>query len=192
MSEQNTDQLLTDAMTLLGAQPKAIFLGQNVAYDGNVMFKHFANVPMEQRLELPVTEEMQMGMATGLALQGYLPISMHPRFDFLLLAVNQLVNHLDKLPACSDGQWQPKVIIRTKIGSKWPLDAGPQHTQDLTESFRLLLETVHIERINQPQDIIPTYQRCISRKGSSLVVEGLGQGRVQDVGGNARTVARIG
>ena len=113
-----SDSLLNQAMLMLAAQPKALFLGQNVAYDGNVMFKHLEGVPMEQRLELPVCEELQMGMSTGLALQGILPISIYPRFDFLILALNQLVNHLDKLAYMSRGDYQPKVIIRTKVGSK--------------------------------------------------------------------------
>jgi hypothetical protein len=36
-------------------------------------------------------------MSIGLAMQGYVPITCYPRFDFLILAFNQLVNHLDKI-----------------------------------------------------------------------------------------------
>ena len=92
----------------LAAEPNALFLGQNVAYPGNVMFKDLEGILMEQRLELPVCEELQMGISIGLALQGYLPISIYPRCDFLLLAMNQLVNHLDKLALMSQNQFQPK------------------------------------------------------------------------------------
>lgn len=160
-------------MLLLAAHPNALFLGQNVAYDGNVMYKHFAGVPMEQRLELPVCEELQMGMSVGLALQGFLPISVYPRMDFIVLAMNQLVNHLDKLPIMSNGQYQPRVIIRTKVGSKHPLDAGPQHTQDHTEALRLMLTTVVVEKITEPNSIMPTYNRAVERPGSTLVIEAL-------------------
>ena len=41
-----------------------------------------------------------MGMSIGLALNGYIPITCFPRFDFLILAFNQLVNHLDKIKKC--------------------------------------------------------------------------------------------
>src|ERR1035438_1467055 len=78
------------------------------------------NVAKEKLLELPVTEELQMGMSTGLALTGVVPVSFYPRWNFLLCAVNQVVSHLDKLPAMSDGGYQPKVIIRTGIGSERP------------------------------------------------------------------------
>ncbi len=167
------DGLLNQAMLMLAAHPNTIFIGQNVAHDGNVMFKHLAGVPMDKRLELPVCEELQMGMSIGLALQGFLPISIYPRFDFLLLALNQLVNHLDKLPGMSLGGYRPKVIIRTKVGSKVPLDAGPQHTQDHTEAFRLMLTTVTVEKITCPEDILPTYQRALARPLSTLVVEAM-------------------
>lgn len=169
----SSNDLLNQAMLLLARQPNALFLGQNVAYDGNVVYRHLEGVPMEQRLELPVAEEMQMGMSIGLSLRGYLPISIYPRFDFLMRAADQLVNHLDKLAVLSQGQWQPKVIIRTRVGAKWPLDAGPQHTQDHTEALRIMCQTLAVERIEQPEQILDTYQRAIDRNGPTLVVEAL-------------------
>ena len=54
----NADALLNKAMHLLANQPKAIFLGQNVAYDGNVVYKHLDGIPMEQRLEMPVADRL--------------------------------------------------------------------------------------------------------------------------------------
>ena len=167
------DALLNQAMLLLAAQPTTLFLGQNVEYDGNVMFKHLKGIPASQRLELPVAEEMQMGMSIGLALQGYLPISIYPRFDFLLLAMNQLVNHLDKLVVMSRGEFNPKVIIRTKVGSKWPLNAGPQHTQDHTEALRLMLGRVVVVKIRSPDEIMEVYEEAIKQEGSTLVIEAL-------------------
>ena len=167
------DQLLNQAMLELAKNPKVIFLGQNVAYDGNVMFKHFEGISMEQRLELPVCEELQMGMSIGLALQGFLPISIYPRMDFLLLAMNQLVNHLDKLPMMSNGQYAPKVIIRTKVGSRYPLDAGPQHTQDHVEGLRAMLHSVRVVEITVPAAILPKYTEAVRRPESTLIVENL-------------------
>ena len=51
---------------------------------------------------MPVFEDVQMGMATGLALLGFVPITCYPRFDFLILSMNQLVNHLDKIRIMSN------------------------------------------------------------------------------------------
>ena len=158
-------------MLLLAADPTVIFIGQNVAYDGNVMFAHLEGVPMEQRLELPVMEECQMGMSIGLSLMGYTPVSIYPRMDFLLLAMNQLVNHLDKLPIMSQGEIVPHVIIKTKVGARRPLDAGPQHTQDHTQALRLMLTTVEVVKLTTEEDAPQVYQEALRRHGSTLVVE---------------------
>lgn len=169
-----SDELLNQAMLMLADQPNALFLGQNVTYDGNVMFKHLTGVSMKQRLELPVCEELQMGMSTGLALQGFLPISIYPRMDFLLLAMNQLVNHLDKMNEMSRGDFTPKVIIRTKVGSKTPLNAGPQHTQNHTAAFDYMMTNLAVAEITNLDEILPVYQRAVNRPQSTLIVENLG------------------
>ena len=54
------------------------------------------NISKNKLLELPVAEEMQMGITLGLAMDGNIPISIFPRWNFLLYAVNQLINHIDK------------------------------------------------------------------------------------------------
>jgi pyruvate/2-oxoglutarate/acetoin dehydrogenase E1 component len=91
--------------------------------------------------------------------------------DFLLRAMDQLVLHLDKLERMSCGQFAPKVIIRTRVGGKTPLDAGPQHTNDFTDAFRLLLPTVAIEKIMGIADVMPVYSRAVQNRGSTMVVE---------------------
>ena len=162
---------LNAAMLSLAADPRVLFLGQNVCYDGNVMFKDLEGIPMDRRLELPVAEEMQMGMSIGLSLQGFIPVSLYPRMDFLLLAMNQLVNHLDKMDAMSRGQYRPKVIIRTKVGARAPLDAGPQHTQDHVEAFRLMLTNVNVLRLTRLDLAMPSYKSALYSVNSTLVVE---------------------
>src|SRR5688572_29899818 len=101
-------------MEWLGNQPRTLFVGQQVRFDGQRLHATLNGVPMERRIEMPVAENFQMGFCTGLALAGYMPISIYPRFDFLLLAADALVNHLDKLPLM--GGFKPKVIIRTAVG----------------------------------------------------------------------------
>lgn len=168
-----SNKLFKQAMHYLASQPNAVFLGQNVVYDGNVMFNHLEEIPSSQRMELPVVEELQTGIALGLSLQGYLPISIYPRMDFLLRAMDQLVNHLDKLAVMTQGQFKPKVIIRTRVGAKTPLDAGPQHTQNHTEAFRLMLKHVKVLRIIVPEGILPAYEEAVRLEGSVIVVEQL-------------------
>jgi pyruvate/2-oxoglutarate/acetoin dehydrogenase E1 component len=164
---------LCRAMDYLARDQRTIFLGQAVACPGTAMTNTLKNVPRDKLLELPVTEEMQMGMSTGLALAGHVPVSIYPRWNFLLLAVNQVVNHLDKLSIVSNGTYRPKVIIRTGIGSERPLHPQHQHVGDFTEAFRLMCKTIEVIRLDEPEHIFPAYQKALERADgrSTIVVE---------------------
>ena len=109
---------LTKAMDFLAKDPKTIFLGQAVEYPGTAMTNTLKNVPKKKLIEIPVAEEMQLGISNGLALNNFIPISIFPRWNFLLLATNQLINHLDKFEVMSQGLFKTKVIIRTSIGPR--------------------------------------------------------------------------
>ena len=161
------------AMEWLARDPRVMFLGQAVACPGTAMTNTLKNVPRDKLLELPVAEEMQMGMSSGLALAGQVPVSIFPRWNFLLLAVNQVVNHLDKFPLMSNGGYRPKVIIRTGIGSVRPLHPQYQHVGDFTDAFRLMCQNIEVIRLDEPQDIFPAYQRALEREDgkSTIVVE---------------------
>lgn len=162
-------QAVTDAMTMLAKHHKTVFVGQSVKYDGQAQFDTFSGVPMEKRIEMPVAEDFQLGFCTGLSLQGYLPVSFYPRMDFLILACNQLVNHLDKIPLMTG--YRPKVIIRTVVGQTKPLNAGLQHTQDHTEALRLMLKTVRVDQIQRPDEVMPAYQCALESEYSTIIVE---------------------
>jgi len=128
---------------------------------------------MEKRVELPVFEETQLGISTGMALEGYVPITMYPRFDFFILACNQLINHLDKIRDMSKGDMQPRVIIRVAVGSKSPIDAGPQHTQNHTEALRGMLTDVNVVELLEPEDVFPAFKEAYEREDSrsTLIIE---------------------
>ena len=162
---------LTKAMTWLGEKPDTIFIGQSVAYPGNAMFKTLAGVPMEKRIELPVAEEMQMGMSIGMALTGKTVISIYPRFDFLLLAMNQLVNHLDKLEEFTNGQFKAKVIIRVGVGSKSPLYPGVQHCGDYTDALDKMLTHIPVVHFDAKELILSTYMLDYKDTGGHIYVE---------------------
>lgn len=166
-------EALTSAMKTLAANEKVLFLGQSVAVAGTAMRTTLEHVREEQLIELPVDEDFQMGMATGMAMSGYIPVSVFPRWNFLLLATNQIVNHLDKLRELSRLDIPPKVIIRTGIGSQNPLQPGPQHTGDFTEAFRLMCPNINIVRLDNAAMIIPEYEKALSRVDgvSTILIE---------------------
>ena len=164
---------LKRAMDYLGEQEDTMFLGQAVAYKGTAMTNTLSGVSKDKLLEMPVDEEMQMGITNGLAVSGTVPISIYPRWNFLLLAVNQLVNHLDRMREFSDGEYVPKVIIRVGIGSVRPLNPQVQHTGDFTELFRGMLRNTEVIRCEEPEDVFPAYHKAYNRTDgkSTIVVE---------------------
>jgi pyruvate/2-oxoglutarate/acetoin dehydrogenase E1 component len=157
---------LIKSMNYLAKKPNTIFLGQSVQYSGNAIYNTLIGVPNKKKLETPVFEDAQMGMSIGLAMQGYVPITCYPRFDFLILAFNQLVNHLDKIRQMSRDEIKPKILIRTSIGSKNPLDGGPQHTQDYTKIFKQILTEVKVIFLNSPKQILPSFKKAYLDKES--------------------------
>ena len=62
-------------------------------------------------IELPVAEEMQMGMSLGMSFNGIIPISIFPRWNFVLCGMNQLINHIDKLKYMNGQGFNSKIII---------------------------------------------------------------------------------
>ncbi len=162
---------LKKAMQMLAENDKVRFVGQAVAYKGTALYKTLEGIPEEKRVELPVFEEVQIGMTTGLSLEGFIPVSFFPRMDFLISGMNQLVNHLDKMEQMSSGQFKPKVIIRTAKGSVAPLFPGPQHCQDHTEALKLMLTNIDVIKLEKKEDIIPAYKKALESDRSTILVE---------------------
>jgi len=162
---------IINAMNNLASYDDTIFIGQSVRWKGTGLYWTIEGIPESKRIELPVFEDVQMGMSIGLSLEGFVPVSIYPRMDFLVLAYNQLVNHLDKMEEMSDGQFKPKVIIRTAIGSVKPLFPGPQHIQDHCSALELMLKNVDLYKLGRKEDIVPSYEKAYRSDRSTILVE---------------------
>ena len=79
-------------------------------------------------VETPLSEHTLTGACVGLALEGYKPVLVHARADFLMLAMEHLVNTAAKWNA-SHGRTKPlPMVVRAIIGRGW--GQGPQHSQN--------------------------------------------------------------
>jgi len=81
----------------------------------------------------PLSEDAMTGAAVGMALAGLRPIHVHIRMDFLLLAMNQLVNVAAKTRYMYGGQVHLPMVVRAMIGKSW--GQGAQHSQGLHSLF---------------------------------------------------------
>ena len=81
----------------------------------------------------PLSEDAMSGAAVGMALAGLRPIHVHIRMDFVMLAMNQLVNMAAKTHYMFGGQESCPLVVRSIIGKSW--GQGAQHSQGLYSFF---------------------------------------------------------
>lgn len=163
---------LANAMSTLARDPLTRFVGYGMTKGGAL--GTLRDVPREQIVETPVAENLLMGVATGLALAGLRPVAYIERMDFLLNALDCLVNHLDKAASLSRGEFTPAVIVRVTVGNhQKPLFTGAPHIQDFSAALRTMLRmpVVQLERESNIREIYETAyaQQCQGR--STVIVE---------------------
>lgn len=83
----------------------------------------------ERVFDVPTAEGIITGMAVGMSLGGLRPIVIHPRNDFLLLALDQIANHAAKWDLMFGHQRSAPVAIRTVACRGW--GSAAQHSQAL-------------------------------------------------------------
>jgi pyruvate/2-oxoglutarate/acetoin dehydrogenase E1 component len=81
----------------------------------------------------PLSEDAMTGAAIGMAFAGLRPIHVHIRMDFLMLAMNQLVNVAAKSRSMYGGRIGVPLVVRSMIGKSW--GQGAQHSQGLHSFF---------------------------------------------------------
>jgi acetoin:2,6-dichlorophenolindophenol oxidoreductase subunit beta len=121
---------------LLAHHPETFIIGQGVWspwYVGNSMTKLEQQFGKDRVIDSPVSEAACTGLAVGASLCGYRPIVIHPRLDFMILAVDSIVNQAAKWSHMLGGQAHPSVTIRGIINRGG--EQGAQHSQALHSWF---------------------------------------------------------
>jgi acetoin:2,6-dichlorophenolindophenol oxidoreductase subunit beta len=121
---------------LMANDPKVFAIGQGLWspwYVGSSMTDLDKEFGRHRVLDTPVSEAACTGAAIGASLCGYRPIVVHPRIDFMLLAVDQIVNQAAKWRHMLGGQTGPAVTIRGIVNRGG--EQGAQHSQALHSWF---------------------------------------------------------
>ena len=121
---------------LLKNHPETFTIGQGLWspwYVGNSMTDLDKEFGHARVIDTPVSELAVTGVAVGAALSGRRPIVIHPRVDFFLLAVDQLVNQAAKWRYMFGGQVDVPVVVRAIINRGG--EQGAQHSQALHSWF---------------------------------------------------------
>ena len=102
-------------------------------YVGNTMKDLDLKFGKERIIDTPVSESAVTGMAVGASLGKSKPIVVHPRIDFMLYAMDSIVNQAAKWSHMIGGQAHPGVTIRGIINRGG--EQGAQHSQSLHSWF---------------------------------------------------------
>ena len=123
------DALCTATAQAMAADERIFAYGQGIndpgGYWGSTagLAARFSEV---RCFDVPLSEESLIGMGVGAALFGQHPLYVALRIDFLLLAMNQIVNHAAKWPDASGRRCSVPLTIRCIIGKEW--GQGAQHS----------------------------------------------------------------
>lgn len=165
----NYGEAVKKSMETLAQDSKTIFVGYNLIH-GSKAYGSLKDVSPEKIIETPVAENLMAGLSTGLAIEGYKPILIFERHDFMLNALDGIVNHLDKLGQLSGKEYLAPVIIRAILGSNYPINPGPQHDQDFTEPFRKMIKMPIYDPKNSSQ-VLKAYKKAEHAKQPIMIIE---------------------
>src|SRR6201991_4702795 len=110
---------------------RVLFFGQNMANTEN---EPFVDAFGKDRVRVtPISETAEIGMAVGAALAGYRPVVELYMAEFMLVAMDQVVNEANRFRYMSGGQ--VKVPLVLKAGYGFTCGWAGQHTGTLTSLF---------------------------------------------------------
>jgi len=121
---------------LLENHPEVFVIGQGLWspwYVGNTMTDLDKKFGVDRIIDTPVSEAACTGAAVGASLAGMKPIVVHPRMDFMLYAIDAIVNQAAKWSHMTGGNSHPAITIRAIINRGG--EQGAQHSQALHAWF---------------------------------------------------------
>ena len=121
---------------LLRDDPRVFVIGQGLWspwYAGSSLQDLDMEFGRHRLLDSPVSENATTGAAIGAAMAGMRPIVFHPRMDFMLLAVDPIVNQAANWSYLFAGLVDVPVVIRSVINRGG--EQGAQHSQALQSLF---------------------------------------------------------
>ncbi|HMB80491.1 MAG TPA: transketolase C-terminal domain-containing protein [Vicinamibacterales bacterium] len=121
---------------LLTSDSRVFVFGQGLWspwYVGSTMRDLDKEFGRDRILDSPISENATTGAAIGAAIAGMRPIVVHPRMDFMLLAVDPIVNQAANWSYLFAGRAGVPVVLRAIVNRGG--EQGAQHSQALHGMF---------------------------------------------------------
>jgi len=180
---ENTDEPIDfETMTMAAAlnsgfhlamedNDKIVVLGEDVADPIGGVFKTSKGLSTkfgEHRVRAtPISEQAIAGAAVGLALGGYRPVAEIMFFDFITLAMDQILNHAAKFRYMTGGTTPSPIVVTTTIGSS---HFGAQHAQSL-EAWFMHTPGINVLYPSSPSDAKGLLTTALEAPDPSLLIQ---------------------
>lgn len=129
------EAILSTTIAMMHSDPSIIVIGEGVP-DPKACFGTTTGLQKifpGRVFDMPISENGGTGICIGACLNGLKPIMVHMRQDFLMYAMDQIVNNAAKWHQMYGGQNCVPLVIRAFTGRGW--GQGIQHSQNLEAMF---------------------------------------------------------
>lgn len=171
-AELTMGQALNEALRReLAERPETLLFGEDVAIPGGVfgitkdLHDEFG---AERVFDTPIAESAILGSALGAALSGYRPIVEVMWTDFLLVALDQLVNQAANLRFVSGGALQAPLVVRCQQGVT--PGSCAQHSQSL-EAFLAHVPGLLVGMPSTAQDAYGMLRAAVASPDPVILIE---------------------
>ncbi len=116
----------------------------------------------------PISEEATTGLVLGAAMTGLRPIQVHIRVDFMMLAINQIVNMISSASYGASEKIKVPILIRAVVGRGW--GQGHQHSKSLHGLFAQI-PGLRVIMPTTPKDAKGMIKEAIRYNGPTISIE---------------------
>ena len=153
--------------------PEVFLMGEDIGnFEGSYkvtagLFREFGE---KRVIDTPIVEEFIVGAGIGAAMLGLRPVVEIMTINFILLAMDQVVNHAAKIPYMFGGEVRVPLTIRTPGGGGQQLTA--QHSQSL-EVFLAHVPGLKVVAPATPRDAKGMLKAAIRDDNPVLFIENI-------------------
>jgi pyruvate/2-oxoglutarate/acetoin dehydrogenase E1 component len=120
--------------------------------------------------DFPVAENLMCGLAIGMSFEGLKPVLYFERHDFMLVAMDAIGNHIDKIERISHGEYKVPIIIRSVEAFGGPFYSGPTHHQDFTNLLKELVDFPVLDPVTG-EDVLKAFKGAKESNRPCIIIE---------------------
>jgi 2-oxoisovalerate dehydrogenase E1 component len=155
----------------LETRPEVLVYGEDVGYAGGIFgaSRNLQKTYGEHRVfDTPISESAILGSAIGSALMGMRPVVEIMWADFMLVALDQLINQAANVRYITAGRSEVPMVVRTQQGST--PGACAQHSQSL-EALLAHIPGLRVALPSTPQDAYDILRSAVAHPDPCVIFE---------------------